>query len=172
MDLGTSITGAILVACCIVPFIAIGRSIKRKKTKMVQSLNRIALQNNVQISEQEFCGSIGIAISEKDNALLYFKGSKDKETNHFIKLNDIQQCNINKVSRTISSKSGKYQVIDKLELCFTFKKNNTPEMALEFYNTDDNVQLDGELQLMERWAQSIQMKLKTIQDSYRLSAAS
>lgn len=172
MDLITTLIAAILVACCIVPFIAIGRSIKKKKTKLVQSLTKIANQNNCRISEQEFCGNLGIAVSEKDSALLFYKVSKEKETSHYLKLNDILSCTINNVSRTINSKSGKYQVIDKLELHIAFKKHNRPEIVLEIYNSEDNLQLDGELQLMEKWAKHIQDELKVIQNQYRLSAAS
>ena len=172
MDLITTLITVILVACCILPFIAIARSIKKKKTKLVQSLTKIANQNNCQISEQDFCGNLGIAISEKNSALLFYKETKERETSYYLKLNDILSCTVNNVSRTISSKSGKYQVIDKLELHITFKKHNRPEIVLEFYNSDDNLQLDCELELMEKWAKRIQDELKVIQNQYRLSAAS
>ncbi|MEA1785173.1 hypothetical protein U1E44_03650 [Arenibacter sp. GZD96] len=163
MDLETTFIAALLVAICIFPFLAIGTSIRKKKKLLFHTLNTFCTQHNNTITHYELCGEIAIALCKESNALVFIKRSKHKEINQIVDLDEIQKCYTLKPHKTVRSKSGNYSVIIQLALSLHFEAQEKPELILEFYNLNDNLQLDGELQLMERWNEIINKALNTRQ---------
>lgn len=160
MDLGSTIVGAIIIIICIVPFILMSQSIKKRKRQMLQSLTKIATQHYCQITQYEFCGDFIIGIDKIKNFVFFYKKLKDKEVEQFIDLDNIQNCKVINLNRTITNKDGNHKVIDKLALDFIPISKDKTEITLEFFNSDVSIQFSGELQSIEKWSKLINDQLK------------
>lgn len=55
------------------------------------------------------------------------------------------------MKRRITAKKGKEEIIDKLELVFYSNDKGSNPKSFELYNSDDFLQLNGELQLAKKW---------------------
>lgn len=161
MDLGTALIGLILTALCVIPIILIARGNKKSQNKLEQSLTSLAAKSNCKIAKKEYCGELIIGIDDNANHFFYVKQFKDKETTHHVNLAEMQQCKVINTGKTMSHKNQNVKVIDKLELFFTPTDKNKPGVSLEFYNADDEIQMTGELILIEKWAKELNQKLKS-----------
>lgn len=84
------------------------------------------------------------------------------DTVHYIDLSEIQKCKVVKTSRTVNYKNSSTIVIEKLELYFYPNDKNKTQILLEFYNTNSDISvLSGELQLIEKWSDTINNRLKS-----------
>jgi hypothetical protein len=159
MELKFVLIGAILLAICILPIILVIRSGKKAERKMKQSLTSIANQNNCQISQYELCGDIVIGLDEIKNFVFFHNRSNGKTTAQAIELANYQSCKIVKTSRTIKSNKGNYTEIEKLQLSFAPITKAGNEIILNFFIVDDSFQLNGELQVIEKWSNLINNRL-------------
>ena len=159
MDLGSAIIGAIVIIICALPFVMMSRNSKKREKKNLQSLSEIATQNNCQIDQHEIFGSSAIGIDETKNFVFFYKLTKDKGIEQSVDLSEVQNCKVINTSRTLNNKGGNRKVIDKLELSFLPIVQNRSEIKLEFFNSDDNLQLLGELQSIEKWSKLINDRL-------------
>jgi hypothetical protein len=160
MDLSTIIIGVILMGLFIMPFTLTGRSRKKREKLILQSLTNTANKNNCQISQHEICGDYGIGIDENKNVVVFFKQLKEKAIEEYIELNKIENCLVNKITKTVPTHEGNQTVIDKLELGFIPINKNHKAINLEFYNTAIYMQVYGELQSVEKWSKLISDRLK------------
>lgn len=161
MDLGSTIIGAIIIAICIVPFIIMSQNRKKRERKTLQLLINIANQQNCIISKHEICGDFIIGIDETKNFVFFFKQLKDKVVEQYINLAEIQSCKVKNTARTVIIKNYNHNVIDKLELNFIPFDKNKKETTLEFFNTENSLQIVGEFQSVEKWSKLINDSLKT-----------
>lgn len=156
MDIGITITGAILIAICILPFVLMGRNSRKHEKLLFQSLSNIAAKQNCKITQHECCEEYIIGIDETSNFLFFFKRVKDKDISQYINLSEIQDCKIVNTSRS----NGNEKIIDKLELNLISHTKKTPNILLELYNSDDRMHLGDDFLLIERWAKKINELLK------------
>ena len=156
MDVSSIIIGAIVVALCIVPFIVMSQNRKKRERKTIESLNSIAQRQNCSISKHEICGDFIIGIDEVNKYVFFLKKLNDKVVEQCVNLSEIRNCKLNNTARTVANQS----VIDKLELSFIPIDKNKKEIALEFFNTDINMQLGQELRSIEQWSNFINDYLK------------
>jgi len=159
MDLGIIPIMVIILAICILPFIFMSRSRKKREKKFLQSLSKIAEKHNCNITQHEFCGDFIIGLDEIANAVFFFKQVNNKETAKYINLTKIQSCTMINTSKTIKTKNSSYKEIDKLEFNFLPTAKYKPNILLEFYNYDESLPLSGQLELMEKWLKIINDKL-------------
>lgn len=155
MDLGTAIIGAISIILCALPFVMIRRSRKKREKVFLQSLSEIASKNNSQITQNEIFGSFAIGIDEIKNFVFSYRSVDDNVSEQIIDLGEIQSCKVINTSKTFTNNDASQKVIGRLELSFIPTAKNKPEIRLEFFNTDVNPQLNGELQSIEKWAKHI-----------------
>lgn len=160
MDLNSAIAGAIMIAICILPFISMSRSRKKRDKQMLQSLTEIAKQHYCQISQHEFCGNFVIGIDEIKNSIFFHKHLKNNIIEQFIDLTNIKNCKVINLGRSIKTEEGIQKVIDKLELAFIPTSKDKSEITLEFFNSDVTTQLYGELPTIEKWSKLINDRLK------------
>lgn len=147
MDLDIIITSAIIIAFCVIPMIVINvkQNLKKKRTREI--LHVLAKDKSVEIESTELCGDLGVGITKnKEGFVFYNKHENGFEEKHFILLSDIKSCNF--IRTNLSSSSIK---IKKLILNFEYHDKSKAILSLEFYNSDENFQLSGELQLVEKW---------------------
>ncbi len=160
MDSGTLIVGTILVVLCILPVILTERSRKKKEKRLYKHLASLAEAQNCKITKYERCCNMMIGIDEINNHVFFIKKSKEGEKGQYINLREIQNCRIRTTGRTVEESTGGGMVTEKLELVFMPVLKSGTEIVWEIYNAEDNLQLSGELQLIEKWAGIIKEKLK------------
>lgn len=159
MDLGSTIVGTIILVICIVPFVIMHYNSVKKENKMLQSLNEIAQQHNCNISQHEFCGDFVIGLDENKNFVFFFKQKKEKAISQFVDLSEIQTCKAVKSTRTIKSKDGDVRIPERVVLSYIPTNKGKAETRFELYD-EENVQLIGELQLVDKWSKQINDCLK------------
>ena len=160
MNLGSAIIGAIAIAICVLPFVIINRSNKKRKDVLLQGLTKLAAEHGRQLSQYELFAHFGIGIDKQQNFICFYKAMKDQSLEKCIDLNEIQSCKLLQSTRTIKQQEGSHNVIDRLELSFVSKLKQQAETRLEFFNIDENPELFGELQAIEKWSKIINAQLK------------
>ena len=161
MSLSNIITGLILIALFIVPYFIITRKRKKREEATLQSLSNLANQQQCNISKHEICGDLAIGMDETKKYVFFFKQLKDEVIEQYVSLAEIESCKVKKTARSVASSSGNDSVIDKLELCFIPSDKNKKEIAWEFFNADIEIQLNGQIQSIERWSTVIKDNLKS-----------
>lgn len=162
MDLGTAVVGAAIIMACVVPFVFLSRSKKKAEKQLLDALTATAATHHCTIVRQEVFGDFAIGLDEDKHSLFFYKKSKDEATSQYIDLAKIKTCKVANTNTSFNNKNGAYRVIDKLELCLVPIAANKPEIALEFYDVHKNIQLNGELQSIEKWANLVNERLKRV----------
>jgi hypothetical protein len=160
MDSGTTITGAIITALCIVPFAIIHYKKVKEENNKLHSLKQFASQHNCKISKHEFCGDFVIGLDEIRNFVFLYKGNKGKITSQFMNLNEIQICKAEKSTRSINSKEPNMVITERISLRFIPANSSKRETKFELYNEETNPMLNGEIALVDNWAKKINDQLK------------
>jgi hypothetical protein len=127
---------------------------------MMQSLNEIAKQQDCKISQHGFCGDFVLGIDEIRNFVFFFKHRKEASSSQFVDLSEVQICQVVKKTKNVKNDIGNLSYIDRVELAFTFISKNKPETRFELYDREINMQLSGELQFVDKWANQINDRLK------------
>lgn len=157
MDLGSTIVGLIIIALGVLPFIILSRGEKKKEKQLLQSISKIAATQNCTISQHDFCSNFVIGLDEAKKHVFLYKESNQEKEEIFVDLAQVKACKLIKEDRRINNKNESYSIIDKLYL--SFKTFENKEIRMEFYSSDVNLQLSGELQMIEKWQQIIKSKL-------------
>lgn len=157
MDLTSVTITLVLLIIFGVPFIYSLAVQKREKKNFSKELINLAEQQHVKFSQYEIWNHFyGIGIDTATSRLFYFKQLDGKEEKAFIDFSEVKRCSVNNVHRTVNHS----RVTDRLELVFRFHDPTLPEKRLEFYNRDESLSLDNEVQLVEKWAAIINSNLK------------
>lgn len=162
MNLGTAITGAIFIAIFMLPFILMLHGRKKKEKQLVKSILAIANNHHCKISQQEISEEFAIGLDESANHLFFFKKTTDKEIAHHVNLAEIKSCKVIKTTNSTGDKDDYHKSIDKLDLQFSFLDRKNPDIYFTFYNSDENFGLNGEIQLIEKWANIVNDRLKKL----------
>ena len=159
IDLGTIITGVLALLICILPFALDYKSRKKKENNLLQPLKKIAQKQNYQINEYEAGRNFIIGIDKAKKNVFFYKEEQDKITERFIDLATIQDCKVITSHKAMNNTKGSYKVVIKLELSFVSINQGKTEQTWEFYNADVSSQLNGEIQLIEKWSKLINKQL-------------
>ena len=155
MDIKSTFIGIILIAICVLPIIVLSIKKNRKIRKNRQLLFNFAKEKGCIIHQYEICGNYLIGLDEVKN-FVFFE-TKDMQ---FVDLSEIKNCTIRNFSKRVEGKSGSYSIPDSLSLCFIPKNKNISEECFEFFSSENNSQLVGELQSIEKWHKIISERLK------------
>jgi len=155
MDLGTAIIGALMLAVFTVPFALSNRSRKNNEKLIKKLLFNLAEKVNSDITEFTQWDNTAIGISTTSKKIFFYKKGEDVEVFHSIDFQSIQRCKFAKISRTLKSNNENYEIIDRLELNISTSIKNKQDIILEFYNSEINAQMNGELPLIEEWNKKI-----------------
>ena len=161
MDTGSIIITAILIVVCIVPFVLMSTSRKKRERKTLQSLSDIANKQNCTISKHEIFDNFIIGVDETKKFVFFFKKLEDSVVEQYINLAEIQNCRVKTTAKTVEFNNSTQNIIHRIELAFTEFDKNKKDATLEFFNDEINIQLSGELQLAEKWSAQINDLLKT-----------
>ncbi len=160
MNLGTAITGATFIAIFMMPFILMLNGRKKRERLILQSISAIANNLNCKISQYELYEEFAIGLDETANYLFFLTKTKDKEVAQYLNLTEIKSCKVVKTERNIGNKLNNYTTIENLGLHFSFFNKNNPDIILTFYDAEENMELNGEVQTIEKWAKIVNDRLK------------
>lgn len=154
---------------CIILFVIITRSKRKKEKQFFQPLNRLAEMDNCKISQYDIWNTSIIGIDNLSNHVFFIKNIFNNETSLSIKLSEILKCRLHEVgqtvniaSRTVGIKGNVVKVIDKIELVFINRDKNKPDLVAEFYNKETgNPDLSGEFQMAEKWCKHVNDKISS-----------
>ncbi len=159
MDFQTIITGAIIIALCFLPYIYMSKRGKKREQKFFQLLLNKSKQLNYNITNYEVMGNIIIGLDETTQELFFLRKVNDEERFQHLNLNEVKQIRLNNLNRMVGAAKNQQKVLDKLQLVFVFKKSSNPEVIFEFFNSDESLIVNGELQLIEKWAKILNEKI-------------
>lgn len=151
MDSGTALVGGILILICILPFVLMNMSGKKKKRQFLQLLFDLATKNNCKISQHDHWNHTAIGIDETADTIFFIKKLKEDVTSRQVNLAEVQKCRVVNTHNVASGKGGGAPVIEKIELAFAYRDKGRAETTLEFYNDETDSFLSGELQQAEKW---------------------
>lgn len=162
MDFGT-IFGLIFVVICILAVVLVNSNKKKKKNQFIQTLFDFAEKSNCRISEHDLWNNTLIGIDKDSHKLFFIRKIADNAVSNEIDLSGIQKCRVINSSRIVTNGDNNQNVIDKLELAMTSRDVKIADTILEFYNTNrDNLFLNGELPLTEKWAEIVNSNIAGI----------
>jgi len=160
MESGTTIIGLILLFIMVLPFILLSKRKSKGGKQFLSILFDLAKKNNSKISEHELWNNVAVGIDRDTHQLYFIRKTATNNIVYNIDLSEIQKCRLVNTSRKVNYKGGSYNVVDRLELAFTYCDKIKPEIILEFYNSEyDSVALNGELQLASKWLKIINTEL-------------
>ena len=162
MGLGT-IIGLVFVMIIVLAVVIVNSNKNKKKKRFIQTLYDMAGKSNCKISEHDLWNNTLIGIDKEAHKLIFIRKTGDNEISNVIDLQGIQKCRVINSSRVVTNNESNHTVIDKLELALTSADPKIADTILEFYNTNrDNLFLNGELQLTEKWAATVNANIAGI----------
>ncbi|WP_215224025.1 hypothetical protein [Echinicola shivajiensis] len=149
MEIESTVMGLVGLALCIIPFVLLQRSRKKKEQELLGGLNAIADIANNELDISDFGFEFAIGVSADKSHVFYYKKTNEKVQEESIALEMVENCTIHTVNRLITVKDKKESIIEKLELIFLLKNN--AKSRLEFFNGEEKSQLTGEMDLIKKW---------------------
>lgn len=164
MDLGTTIVGLIIILICVIPFVLMSASRRKKEKRLILSLNELALQQGRKVSLQELWNENIIGLDESETMVFSIRKAKVDIVTQAINLADVQRCRLVKNSRTVKNNDSNFSVTEKLELAFDRNEKGKEDSIIEFYNIEfDSSTLMGELQIIEKWNKLLNEKISAME---------
>jgi len=162
MNFGT-IFGLVILIIIILVVVIANNNKKNKKKQFVQTLSDLAEKSNCTISEYDLWNNTLIGIDNAAHKLFFIRKTAEISVNNVIDLQGVQKCRVINSSRVVTNNETNNTVIDKLELALTSPDIKIADTLLEFYNTNrDNLFLNGELPLAEKWAAIVNTNIADI----------
>lgn len=156
MDLGVALVGALVIVACLLPFIIMYKTKKYKEEQLLEELKNTASEKGFLLTNYEVSGDLAVGIDENSNVFGFCKNVRENKSQEFIRLNDVKKCSL----INLKNSNGSQSIIDKLALSFEFKTKTNPSISVVFYNSEQQLQLSKELQLIEKWYAIINQKIK------------
>lgn len=109
--------------------------------------------------DKMFTKLISLGLDENSNALFFFKKGDDKVITKCIDLNEIKNCKIIDIRKAPKNKESRFKEIEKLELSFSPIGKDKRDIVLKFYDYNESMSLNGELELTKKWLEIINGRL-------------
>jgi len=147
------IFGLVILIIIVLAVVIVNSNKKNKKKQFVQTLTDLAEKSNCKISEYDLWNNTLIGIDKDARKLFFIRKNEANAISNVIDLQGIQKCRAINSSRVVTNNDSNHTVTDKIELALTSPDAKIADTNLEFYNTNrDNLFLNGEIQLAEKWA--------------------
>jgi hypothetical protein len=151
MDLPNLIIGFVVLLLCAAPFILMNRHSKNKKQKLIQSINQLAASSGSSITTFDVLNDAIIGIDQNKRELFFVKNLEELVVEEKIILKNYQPIQVKKKTANHKGNSFNNQFIKKIYLHLEPKSTAIKEVNLELYDEETQFQLNGELQLAEKW---------------------
>ncbi|WP_040280920.1 hypothetical protein [Psychroserpens damuponensis] len=157
MSLGITITSAVLVLLVTTPVVLIQQQQKKKERKLLNALKALANQHKSKLAEFEVFKNFAIGLDANNHNLFFYKQNSKKEISQRIDLNNIKSCGI--LNSKKANHTDKHDTIVRLQLVLNPKSSSKHEQNIEIFNQIDDFQLNGELEVIQKWEHIIQNNL-------------
>lgn len=151
MNTGSIITGIVLLLICALPFVIYNVYNKNKKNKFLQMVTDQASEFGAKPTKMEYWHGTAVGMDENKGMFFLLRKVNDQLIKSAVPLQTMKQVRIirtEKNSAVGSSTNG----ISRIELAFTPKEKDKPDVLIEFYNAEyDSVSFYHEQQLIEKW---------------------
>lgn len=152
MDFGTSMIGIIFLLFCIIIFVILSRSNSKKEKELLKTLESLTGQSNCTISRYDIWNHSVIGIDDSAKIIFVIRNTNNHSNSFQLNLSEMKKCSVINTGKTGSDEGGNYKVLEKLELAFTCRDKNRPEILIEFYDRNDSTSsLSDELLLVKKW---------------------
>ena len=164
MDLGTTITVIVILLIGVIPFALLNRSNKKREKEFLEALNKLADENNSKISSYDIWSNAAIGIDDTNSMIFFISKANGLAKVEQINIAEIQKCKLINSNRNFSSKGINSQIIDKLELVFTYFDKSKTENIWSIYDESINHSaLTGELKLSQKWSKIVNEKIAILE---------
>lgn len=162
MNFGAIVGLIFLIALILIIIMVISKN-KNSKKQILQTLFSLAEKSNSKISEHDIWNNSLIGIDKDSHKLFFIREMAGNGISEAIDLSEIQKGRVVHSNRIVTTKESSHTVTDKIALVLTLSDPKKPDLELEFYNTNrDNLFLNGELQLAEKWAEIVNNNISGI----------
>ncbi|HET8860796.1 hypothetical protein [Marivirga sp.] len=162
LDWGTVIIGFAALVICVLPFVFDYRSRSKKTKHLKLSLAKLAEQHNCEVNQYEYCSNFILGIDENRNSLFFFRQPKTEEgISQYINLEEIQKCEVVKKTKNVKTDTENLTIVERVEMSFIPSNTNKVEQKIELFDKEKNMQLNGELQFVDKWSKQINGHLKS-----------
>ena len=148
MKISLIIISCILVLSVFVPFLLFVLNGTTNTGNIKKQINTLLKDNGIIYRLKDIWRKNFIGISNDDNTLTHiqFNSEKTSVVTH-IDLKDVKQCN---VIKNCNNNASKTPTLKNLALEFVYKSNK-PNTTVNFFNIDEDLSEDYELQRIEKW---------------------
>lgn len=154
METGTIIISTILIVICILPFILISRSTRKKEKQLKKLLESSVSKNNGKLTDYVINNNFALGLDSNAKQIYYYKKTQETEYFQKVNLNEIKSCEVKKNTKRIKEGKSNYELIQRVSLMFTNAEGTIVEQ-FELYDDDGNSQLNGEIALADNWKQKV-----------------
>jgi hypothetical protein len=162
MNIGNIALGALFIALCILPFYLSSRSARKRQNRLLKALQDFAAGKGGTISRHEVCGDIAIGIDDQKKRAYFVRKVENNESAWEVDLGVAQSCHMDKglgLNLNLSG-SSTHAPIHKIDLVFQHPTIQPTSTLFPLYRAVDTLQLQGELQLAEKWCQIFDAEIK------------
>lgn len=157
MDLDSIIIGAILIVICILPLVIMNRKGSKRAKQMKTNLAEIAVKNNCQLSKMATTSNIAIGLDKDKKSVFFYHKNGENEMEQYLDLAGVSVCRVKKSNHVEDTGSS----LERLELVFNPKNKQENPTSFEFFNSDNEGQLNDELMLINEWEGEINQLIRT-----------
>ena len=163
MDSDLILRGSITILAIISLIVFLHIRNRKREKKAFSVLQNFAKEFNCHVSSYDRWDKSLIGIDSGEmNKLFFLRTISNKEYREAINLSEVMSCRLVLDERTVQYNKEKVNVIDKIDLVFSFVNTHKQDVKLEFYNADyDRLTLSGELQLAQKWSGIVKSILDT-----------
>lgn len=148
MKISLVIISTLLILSVIVPVLLFIVNGAKNTSNIKKQINKLIKDNGITFSQKEIWRKsfIGLSNDYKTITYIHFKENNPFITN--IALADVKQCLIIK---NATKSDNKVSGLKNLDLEFSFKSSSKPNIYLNFFNVDNDLTEDFEMQRIEKW---------------------
>lgn len=153
-----TIISATLILLIIVPLTLMQLKKKNREQLLLKSLKNLSKQQNCTLTKYDVNSDFAIGLDQATKTLFYYKDTVLEHISKHVNLSQFKDCEVLEVRQNNSK--NKLGEIENLNLVLhPFNKNDALE-TLKIYNSTENYQLNGEVDLIKKWKELISLTLK------------
>lgn len=149
MDSESVLLGMALLCACAIPIVFMYFKNSKKKQAIFQMFLTHAQTSNADISTHEIFNNYILALNQNKQIFYFFNNNSEHQKIHRLDLNEVKDIQLDKHLDAQNKR------IEKLNLVFVPKKSTQQPVVIELYNHEFTFQMSGELQLAQRWVDSL-----------------
>ncbi|WP_157757652.1 hypothetical protein [Pseudalgibacter alginicilyticus] len=148
MKISLIIVSTLLILSVFVPILLFILNGTKNTSNIKKQINTLIKDNGITYDIKEIWRKNFIAIDNNHKIISSIQFNENEPFISIINLADVKQCHVIKDSNIIK---GKPVSLKKLDLEFIFKSSTKPNAIINFFNIDNDLTEDFELQRIEKW---------------------